>query len=40
MGDNQRTMKNLLNFGNEFLDDADEKDRKAYKKMMKSRVHL
>jgi hypothetical protein len=33
-------MKNLLNFGNEFLDDADLKDVKAYKKMMKSRVKM
>jgi len=33
-------MKNILNFGNEFLDDADEKDRKAYKQMMKSRIQM
>ena len=33
-------MKNLINFGNEFLEDADDKDKKAYKQMMKSRVKM
>ena len=38
LNENPSSMKNLLNFGKEFLEDADEKDKKAYKHMMKNRV--
>ena len=40
LNDNPSSMKNLLNFGKEFLEDADENDKKQYKKMMKSRVKM